>query len=185
MRKAAKGAWQLTDAIHDRKKAVTRADELVKSGEASGAKVVKETLDPDSGEYLTLKIHDVGDAVETGRIEQKKEAELPCFKPQDLYSHHARSVIARLLAEQLSHWSLTAIELMHRPDMLEQLETAGTVVQHAIQKAAIAHAQSANEDAQSAVRKLNELVGKAFERIYQDNRNGRFSSLSGSCDTAW
>jgi len=180
LRKGAKGSWQLADAISDRKLAIKKADELVKAGDATGTKVVKETLNNTSGEYMTLKIHEAGDALDTGHIEVKKEAELPCFKPQDLYSHHARSVIGRLLADTLSAWQLTAIELMHRPDMLEQLEAAGTVVQHAIQKTAVAHAQSSNEDAQSAVKKLNELVGAAFERIYKDNRAGKFPKLKGN-----
>ncbi len=179
-RRGAKGAWQLTDATPDRKAALNRADEIVNAGEASGAKVVKETLNPDTGEYMTLKIHEVGDAIDTGRVEQRKEAEIPCFRPQDLYNHHSRSVIARLLADQLGHWHMTAIELMHRPDMLEQLEAAGTVVQHAIQKAAVAHAQSAQEDAQSAVKKLNELVAGAFERIYKDHRANRLPKLRGN-----
>ncbi len=179
IRKGAKGAWQLRDALPNRKAATEKAEDLVMAGEGTGAKVVKETLDHATGEYLTLKICEIGDAVDTGRVEIKKDAEIPCFKPQDLYTHHARSVIARLLTEQLGQWKLTAIELMHRADILEQLEAAGTIVQHAIQKAAVAHAQSANEDAQSAVKQLNELINKAFERIYKDNRAGRFPKIRG------
>jgi len=180
VRKGAKGSWQLSDAVPDRKLATKKADELVASGEATGTKVVKETLDHTSGEYMTIKIYEAGDAVESDVIEVKKQAELPCFKPQDLYSHHARSVISRLLAETLSHWKITAIEMMHRADILEKLEAAGTIVQHAIQKAAVAHAQSSNEDAQSAVKKLNELIDKAFARVYKDDRAGRYPKIKGN-----
>lgn len=178
-RRSAKGAWSLVDAIDDRAKAIKRADEAVASGAATGAKVVKETLNHDTGQYLTLKIHEAGDALDTGKVTQKKEAEIPCFKPQDLYGHHPRSVITRLLADQLAQWRVTALEVMHRADMLEQLEASGTIVQHAIQKAAIAHAQSADEDVQSAVKKLNELVGKAIERVYKDDRAKRFNAVKG------
>jgi hypothetical protein len=63
---------------------------------------------------------------------------LPCFKPDDLYSYHARSTMARLLGEYLARQKLTVTELMHSGDALEKLEATGAAYQHAIQKIAVA-----------------------------------------------
>ena len=52
---------------------------------------------------------------------------LPCFKPDDLYSYHARATITRLLTEFLARNKITITELIHRADLLEKLEATGTL----------------------------------------------------------
>ncbi len=102
-------------------------------------KVVKETYNSETGDYLTLKIFEDGhNQVKVDVAAEDVPHALPCFKPDDLYSYHARSTMARLLGEYLARQKLTVTELMHRGDALEKLEATGTAYQHAIQKIAVA-----------------------------------------------
>ena len=100
---------------------------------------------------------------------------LPCFKPEDLYSYHARSTIRRLLPDFLARNRITVTELIHRPDMLEKLEATGTLYQHAIQKVAVAQAANTTTPVQQIVKSLNELATQAIQRVYRDQRKGPVS----------
>ncbi len=142
---------------------------------ATGVKVVKETYSAESGDYLTLKIY------EDGHTKMKSEAAaedlphaLPCFKPDDLYSYHARATIARLLCEYLARQKMTVIEMIHRADALEKFEATGTVYQHAIQKIAVAQASSTTTPVQQIIKSLNELATKSIHRVYRDAKRDYF-----------
>jgi hypothetical protein len=176
-RKGAKGGWRLIDALPDRTEAVNRAQGLIDAGDATGVRVMKETYNEETGDFLSLKIFEAGDAAGWKPEPIRGPAELPCFKPQDLYTVHARARISKLLREQLAHWRLTAMELIHRADALERLDATGTTLQHAIQKAAVAHAGSTQQDVHDTVKKFQALVAKAITRVYQDERGGRFPEI--------
>ncbi|MBI1329110.1 MAG: hypothetical protein GC166_04305 [Alphaproteobacteria bacterium] len=186
-RHGSKGGWILHDVTSSRDAAIKTAQELMGEGGATGVKVVKETYNADTGDFLTLKIF------EDGHSKMKSEAAaedvphaLPCFKPDDLYSYHARATIARLLGEYLARQKLTVIELIHRADALEKFEATGTVYQHAIQKIAVAQASSTTTPVQQIVKSLNELVTKSIHRVYRDAKRdyfpktvaGKFSALA-------
>ncbi len=121
-RQGARGGWKLHDCISQRDDAMKLAQEIMDGGEATGVKVVKETYDSDTGDYLTLKIFEDGhnQAKVDPAAEDVPDA-LPCFKPDDLYSYHARATMARLLADFLARQKLTVTELIHRADALETL----------------------------------------------------------------
>ena len=152
----------------------------MKEGGATGVKVIKETYNDDTGDFLTLKIFEDGH----NQVKTKPEAEdvphaLPCFKPDDLYSYHARATMARLLADFLARQKLTVTELIHRADALEKFEATGTLYQHAIQKIAVAQASSTTTPVQQIVKSLNELVTKAIHRVYRDARRDYFPDTRG------
>ncbi len=178
--------WRLVDAQPLRDTAVKVAEALIGEGGLRAVKVVKETYNSDTGDYLSLTICELGDSAEVRNREVSDEATLPCFCPQDLYTTHARATMARLLSEYLGRHCLTVTELIHRADALETLTATGTVLQHAIQKVAVAHAGNTGQSVQDAVRKLNELVSKAVERVYKDARAGHFPKIRrGGLDLAY
>ena len=171
----AKGGWTLHEVASSRDRAVEMAQALMASEKATGVKVVKETYNEETGDYLTLKIFEEGH--NQVKIEQSAEDAphaLPCFKPDDLYSYHARTTMARLLTDFLSRNKVTITELIHRADLLEKLEATGTVYQHAIQKVAVAQASSTTTPVQQIVKSLNELTTQAFHKVYRDQRKGLF-----------
>ena len=59
-RVGAKGGWTMHDVRSDRESAITIAQELMAAEKATGVKVVKETYNDDTGDFLTLKIFEDG-----------------------------------------------------------------------------------------------------------------------------
>src|SRR6185437_10771752 len=174
-RAGARGGWTLHDVRSDREVALSTAKELMASEQATGVKVVKETYNDDTGDYLTLKIFEDGhNQMKVEPAQEDAPNALPCFKPDDLYSYHARATMRRLMTDFLSRNKITITELIHRADLLETLEATGTVYQHAIQKIAVAQASSTTTPVQQIVKSLNELTTQAFHRVYRDQRNGLF-----------
>ena len=174
-RHGAKGGWLLHDVVVARDAALRLAEYLMTNDRATGVKVVKETYNPDTGQYLSLKIYEDGHT----RLKRSAAAEdaphaLPCFTPDDLYSYQARATIARLLHDHLSRQKLTVTELIHRADALENLEATGTIYQHAIQKIAIAQAASTTTPVHQIIKSLNELATRAVHRVYRDTRRDYF-----------
>src|SRR6201990_17216 len=165
-RVGAKGGWTMHDVRNDRESAITMAQELMAAEKATGVKVVKETYNDDTGDFLTLKIFEDGhNQMKVTPAQEDAPHALPCFKPEDLYSYHARQTMSRLLTDFLSRNKITITELIHRADMLEKLEATGTVYQHAIQKIAVAQAASTSTGVQQIIKSLNELTTQAFHRV--------------------
>ena len=174
-RVGAKGGWTLHEVQSSRDRALDIAKALMASEQATGVKVVKETYNDETGDYLTLKIFEEGhNQVKIEASAEEAPHALPCFKPDDLYSYHARATMSRLLVDFLSRNKITITELIHRADMLEKLEATGTAYQHAIQKVAVAQASSTTTPVQQIVKSLNELATQAFHRVYRDQRKGLF-----------
>lgn len=174
-RVGAKGGWTLHEVVTKRDVALTMAQELMASEKATGVKVVKETYNDDTGDFLTLKIFEDGhNQVKIAPAQEDAPHALPCFKPEDLYSYHARATMSRLLTDYLSRNKITTTELIHRADMLEKLEATGTLYQFAIQKVAVAQAATTTTGVQQIVKSLNELATQAFHRVYRDQRKGLF-----------
>jgi hypothetical protein len=174
-RVGARGGWTLHDVRDNREAAVTMAQGLMAEEKATGVKVVKETYNDDTGDFLTLKIFEEGhNQVKVAPAQEDAPNTLPCFKPEDFYSYHARATMKRLLGDYLARNKITITELIHRADMLEKLEATGTLYQHAVQKIAVAQAASTTTPVQQIVKSLNELTTQAFNRVYRDQRKGLF-----------
>jgi hypothetical protein len=174
-RVGARGGWTLHEAASSREGAIAMAQELMASEKATGVKVVKETYNDETGDFLTLKIFEEGHTqMKLAPAQEDAPHALPCFKPDDLYSYHARATMSRLLTEFLGRNKITITELIHRADILEKLEATGTLYQHAIQKIAVAQAANTTTPVQQIVKSLNELTTQAFHRVYRDQRKGLF-----------
>ncbi|MES2255891.1 MAG: hypothetical protein V4559_12730 [Pseudomonadota bacterium] len=174
-RAGARGGWTMHEVVNDRARALTMAQEMMASEKATGVKVVKETYDDETGDYLSLKIFEDGhNKMKTAPAQEDAPPSLPCFKPDDLYSYHARQTMMRLLVDFLARNKITITELIHRADMLDKLEATGTLYQHAVQKIAVAQAASSTTPVQQIVKNLNELTTQATQRVYRDQRKGLF-----------
>jgi hypothetical protein len=197
-RVGARGGWTMHEVTGDRHRALTLAQELMATDQATGVKVVKETYNEESGDYLTLKIFEDGrNEMKVSAAKEEPPQALPCFKPDDLYSYHSRQTMGRLFIDFLSRNRITITELIHRADLLEKLEATGTVYQHAIQKIAVAQASSTAVPVQQIIKSLNELATQALQRVYRDQRKGLFpnprvhefaelaAKLSGQGDAAY
>src|SRR5690242_16432241 len=100
----ATGNWAMVEVLKDRDQALERARSMLHDGRTTAVRVVKETFDPDTGGYISLKMF------EDGRINTKKKNtkideldELPiCNDADDLYTQRSRVVIGRTLSEWLA-----------------------------------------------------------------------------------
>jgi hypothetical protein len=170
--------WSLQLATEDRARAMESAEEMLTSGQAVAVKVCKETLDPETREFRSLTLMSKGAVEATSRRKQTELEDTPlCVTPQDLYSVHARERIGRLLDGWLRRKSVTAFELLHRPDLVEDLEASGIELQHAIQKISVPEAQARGVSTHEIIRTFQKLIERAIERVLKDGKGKAFPTL--------
>lgn len=169
--------WTLDMATENRAVAVAAAQGMMSESKVAAVKVTKETLDPDTREFQSVSILNLG-AVDSGKKKKVVENQEPlCITPQDLYTIHARERIGRLLETWLERQGATPFELLHRADLVEKLESSGTDLQHAIQKVAIPEAQARDLSVHELIRTFTSLVERAIERLLKDTRKGGMPDL--------
>jgi hypothetical protein len=169
------GGWALVEALEDRGAALKLARSLIDEDHAA-VRVVKETLISGSNDYVSLVLLEEGATPVKKKNKKIEDLDnpVPCFKPDDLYSYHARQTLSRLVGDWLARNRLTATELLHNAAALEKFEATGTTFQHAIQKVAVAQAADTNFPVTQIVRQLNELCTAAINRVYRDEKRGFF-----------
>jgi hypothetical protein len=163
-------------ATEDRGLAVRAAEDMIAAGFAA-ARVTKETLDDETREFTSVAIVTLGVAEINKKVRQRESLEPLCFQPQDLYTIHARERIARLLDGWLERKRATPFELLHRPDLVEQLEASGGDLQHAIQKIAVPEASERGISVHELIRTFHGLIERAIERLMKDHRRGALVDL--------
>lgn len=170
--------WTLELATEDRTSATATAEELLAAGKVAAVRVSKETLNEETREFASLTLLSKG-ATESrrGRKGREREDGPLCVTPQDLYTAHARERIARLFDGWLNRKSVTPFELLHRPDLVEQLEASGVEIQHAVQKIAIPEAQARGCSTHEMIRVFQSLADRAVERLLRDGRKNTFPKL--------
>lgn len=169
--------WTLLDAIEERAAAIKRAQDALAQHPEGSVRVTKEVFDEETLQFRAFTAFEAGGEKyeDDGRADRK--AELPCLSPGDLLTAHARQTIARALKDWLARKTATVLELMHRVDLVEELEATNTELQHAVQKVAIAQAQSSAASVQHFVKQLNSLIQQTVERLYADERGGVFAEV--------
>ena len=172
IRRQHNSGWTLEQATEDRAKALVLAEEMLAEKRCIAARVTKETLDQQTREFLTVTIFDKGEPERVRSPKQRDESEALCVSPQDLYTIHARERIGRLLESWLARNRATPFELLHRPDLVEQLESSDMDLQHAIQKVAIPEAQARGGSVHEHMRAFKRLAQAAIDRVLKDGRKG-------------
>ena len=162
--------WTLEMALEDRGRAISTAEELLASGMAIGVRVSKETLDEETREFKSVSILNKGEAKDS-KPKKTEPLDPLCVSPSDLYTVHAREVIGRLLNDWLARRKVTPFELLHRADLIEDLEAAGMDLQHAIQKIAVPEAQDRGANVHEVMRHYHRLVEQSAERVLHAEKN--------------
>jgi hypothetical protein len=169
--------WTLDMATEIRAHALQTAEEALEQGRAIAVRVSKETLDPDSREYRSISIFTKGQ-VDGGKPKKVQEDLDPlCVQPADLYTAHARDRIGRLLEGWLARHNATPFELLHRPDLVEQLEASGTDLQHALQKIAIPEAEARGMSVHELIRTFQGLVERTVANLMKQFKKGALPDL--------
>jgi hypothetical protein len=172
VRKVPGAGWTLDMATENRTGAIDTANELMAEGRVAAVKVTKETYDEDAREYRAVVILKLGQADFVGKAKPQAEVQPLCVTPQDLYTIHARERIGRLLEGWLERKHATPFELLHRPDLVEELEASGIDLQHAIQKIAIPEAHARGMSVHEMIRVFHALIERSVERLMKDAKRG-------------
>ncbi|MHA6287734.1 hypothetical protein [Maricaulis sp. CAU 1757] len=172
-KKNSKASWGLCEALADRDAAIRVASNLVAKNKGGSVRVTKERFNDGERAFRSVTVFEKG-AEKFGEVkEQNAAATLPCLTPDDLSKPHARDTIRRVLTSWFERVQALPMELLHRDDLVENLEGSGTELQHAVQKVAVASAKDSDASVQNYMKLLNELVQKSLARIYQDARAER------------
>lgn len=164
--------WTLKTATESRTAALDEANEIMAKNQAAAVRVLRETLDPATGEYASLTILNLGLPERPRKVRAPEPTEPLCVSPQDLYTCHARDRLGRLFESWLDRHEVTAWELLHRPDLVEQLEASGVEITQAIQKIAIPEAHSRGASIGEMTQTFKSLGERAIERLMKDARKG-------------
>lgn len=179
LRKTALSGWDLVQACDSKQQAIETAGELLADRRAVGVKVTRETLDPATMRFDSKIVMTRGDT-EVPRHKSAAAGEMTprCLAPDDLYAPHARDVLAQVLEEWLRRQSVTAFELLHRPDLAERLEASGVELQHAIQRIAVPDSQVSGQPIHEVVRHYQNLADRTLEKVIGAGRKGLFLDLA-------
>ncbi|MFP5296359.1 MAG: hypothetical protein ACLGG3_03405 [Alphaproteobacteria bacterium] len=179
IRKTPPAPWSLQMATEDRAHAIQTAEDMLADSRAAAVRVTKETLDPGTMEFNSVTVLTRGaPEVTRKRVVADDQAGPRCGSPQDLYVAAARETIGRVLEDWLKRQGVTAFELLHRPDLAEQLDAAGIELQHAVQKVAVPESQAVGQPVHDLVRHYQRLADAAIERLVSAGRKNRFPDLA-------
>jgi len=172
-KKHQKASWTLIQASHDRREALDLAEKL-KSKHAKGSvRVVREVWIPGENEFRGSTIFESGPERFANPEEKTGEASIPCLTPDDLAGPAARETVRRVLSPWLERRQVCPMELLYRPDLIEELDGTDSDLQHAIQKVAIARAQGSDASVHAYVRLINDLVQRAVNQTLKEARSGK------------
>jgi hypothetical protein len=168
VRKYPASDWKLDMASEVRSAVLDTAKDLVARGEVAAARVAKETLDETTGEFNSIQILMLGVPEKRRRPRIPESNEPLCLTPQDLYTVHARERIGRLFEEWLARHGATPFELLHRPDLVEQLEASGVEIAHAVQKIAVPESHARGTTVAEMTATFKNLADRSIERLMKD-----------------
>lgn len=177
-RRAGSPSFNLELATEDRELAIETAERMISEPGFVSVKVTKETLDPETGEFKSVSIYKQGEQEKPKKAVPLEDRAPPCVSPADLYNVHSRDCIGRLLEGWLARNRATPFELLHRPDLVEKLEASGNELQHAVQKISVPESQAQGLGVHEVIRKFQQLIERAIEKVLTDKRKGLLASLS-------
>ncbi len=165
VKKHRKSGWMLHLASEDRTEALDFAKTTKGNSQACSVRVSKESFDEANDVFHSVSIFSEGPENHSRKLRENNRMDPPCSSPTDLYTIHARRTLGRALGPWLKRNNISVIELLHRPDMAENLAAAGFDRQHGVQKVAIAQAGAQECSVQHVVARLTELADKATDRL--------------------
>ena len=177
-----RGSWQVQAVLDRQDAAVEQAHDMHRLEQDNMFKVVRVDFNNGTGEFREREILKVGkQKAGNGRYGEGLDAGPACVKLPELLSPEARRATRRVLRSWLDSVGITPLELMHHPDYLTRLENSGTMLQSAVQRAAMAQSKATGQDLHERQRILfrlvDELLAKA-RRLWRDEERPRFDGTN-------
>ena len=171
--------WTTTGMYENEAEASEQAHQQRRGG-YSAVRVLRVVYDENAGSYLEREVLFLGDRQKTPNAEggKREDGGALCATLSDLYTPRSRRAVKRALGDWLGRMNITAVELMHHPDYIGRLENAGTVLQGAVQRTAIAQNRNSGRNVQERMREIFNIVDKAAARVRLDARAGRLPRIA-------
>jgi hypothetical protein len=167
VRKSPTSRWVLEIATEQPHIALATAEELVKEGKVAAAMVTKETFDEEARVFNSETLFK-----ETTPDAKRKPASVEwdplCSSPADLYADRGRERIGGLVEGFLARKKATCFELLHSAEL---------VMQHAVQKFAVAEVQIRGGVTHEMIRRIQRLLDTATSRLMQADKRGAFPAI--------
>ena len=156
------GGWNVEAIVPESDEATERAHDVKRLKGSDAIKVVRVSFNNAAGEFREQEILFLG----TRRSPVKKysdglDAGSPCRSLEHLYSFQSRQAIRRVMRQWLDANRITPVELLHHPEYINRFEGSGSMLQSAVQRAAMAQASAHNQEVKARQRELYDLVDKA------------------------
>ncbi len=156
-------SWTIVDIAHDEKSAREEATRVFATGKFPAVKVLKEKYDPKHNTYTTIEIFFQGRKVKKSKFESTSN--FPCWKPADLYSYEGRRTIGLSFKSVLESWQISPTELIHHAEYYYKLDNTGTMVQSAVQRAAVSQVSGTDTSVQERMKQIYSVIDQAVERL--------------------
>ncbi len=157
--------WSLEELCNDIDAAIRIASSFVTLPEWNAARVIAVTYDDGTYDVGETEVHFAGDPVTLPSTQDKDECQPVCVSYEELYSADAQRAIGRLLKAPLMQWKITVPELLYSEAYLNKLNDTGTILQGAVQKAAIAQSSKTSGTANERVLELYDLVAASVQAM--------------------
>lgn len=153
--------WTILDVKKDREEATKMAEHLWKTRQYTGVRVLKESFDKSENDITSVEIYARGSNRKKSKYDESGTIS-PCLTPDDLYSHAGRRSIWDLMHASLADWRITPTELLHSLDHYYRLYNAGTRLQNAVQRTAVAF-ENEEGSIQERMRKIYKVIDLSIE----------------------
>ena len=153
--------WTILEVQNNREAATKMAEKLWKSRKYNGVRVLKESFDQAENDVTSIEIYARGSNRKKSKYDETGTIS-PCLTPDDLYSHDGRRSIWDLMNSSLAEWRITPTELLHSLDHYYRLFNAGTRLQNAVQRTAVAFEEEEGS-IQERMRKIYKVIDLSIE----------------------
>lgn len=173
--------WAKMATQPTREAARALADEILNDEDVFAVRITKTITNPTTGRNRVIKVFEKKKAREEETHSSTTVTRTPswCHNVEDLFKPFARHHIAKLLGKQLHSWRITPIELLHNPVKLKQLQNAGTILLHAIQRISVAQSSKSSQSVSEIIRQLTALTDEVFIMAHYADKDalGKISRL--------
>ena len=153
-------SWTVIEIFDDQNAAVRAAEKAFRTTTYTAVRVLRERFNPKDGQFHSFEVLYKGRKIRTSKFDTIKPT-VGCEKVSDLYSADGRQQIGELLRDSLDDWQLTPLELLYNYDNYLRLAQAGTILQGAVQRAAVAQVKTTGEAVGERVKKFYSLIDEA------------------------
>ena len=170
--------WSVEAIVPSKDEAIERAKAIQQRKDGSVVKVIQATFGNAAGEFFEKEVLLLGNRPSTARsYGDDLDAGSPCHTMEDIFSPQSRQAIRRVMRQWLDANRLTPVELLHNPEYINRFEASGTMLQSAVQRAAMAQAAASKIDVKARQRELYDLADQVAAKARTAWRTERIPAI--------